>query len=75
MIILTKFNDEKVVINSRQIESVELIPESKIIMMNGKFHLVKESAEEIIRKTAEYNRRCCCSFTIEETKDGEEAWI
>lgn len=57
MIILTKFNDEKVVINCRQIESIELIPESKIVMMNGKFHIVKESVEEIIGKTVEYNRK------------------
>lgn len=55
MIIVTKLNDEKIVLNSSQIEGVELIPESKIIMMNGKFYIVKESAEEIIEKTIEYN--------------------
>ena len=55
MIILTKLNDEKIVLNSAQIEGVELIPESKVIMMNGKFYIVKESAEEIIEKTIEYN--------------------
>lgn len=66
MIILTKFNDEKIIVNSTQIESVELIPESKIIMMNGKFHIVRESAEEIIEKAIAYNRKSCCSLKIEE---------
>ena len=57
MIMLTKLNNEKIVLNSAQIESVEFIPEAKVIMMNGKFYIVKESAEEIIDKTIEYNGR------------------
>lgn len=57
MIMLTKLNDVKIVLNCDQIESVELIPESKVIMMNGKFFIVKESAEEIIQKTIEYNEK------------------
>ncbi len=57
MIMLTKLNDVKIVLNCDQIESVELIPESKVVMMNGKFFIVKESAEEIIQKTIEYNEK------------------
>ncbi len=57
MITLTKVNNEKIILNSRQIELVETIPESKVIMMNGRFHIVKESMEEIIEKTIEYNSK------------------
>ncbi|WP_122643834.1 flagellar FlbD family protein [Luxibacter massiliensis] len=60
MIMLTKLNNEKIVLNSAQIEMVELIPESKIVMMNGKFYIVKETAEEIIEKTIEYNGKIHC---------------
>ena len=60
MIMLTKLNDTKIVLNCAQIESVELIPESKILMTNGKFYIVKEGAEEIIEKTIEYNGRIHC---------------
>ncbi len=60
MIMLTKLNNEKIVLNSAQIEIVELIPESKIVMMNGKFYIVKETAEEIIEKTIEYNGKIHC---------------
>lgn len=60
MIMLTKLNDTKIVLNSAHIESVELIPESKILMTNGKFYIVKESVEEIIEKTIEYNGRVHC---------------
>ncbi|MEY8410262.1 flagellar FlbD family protein [Lachnospiraceae bacterium 62-26] len=57
---LTKLNNTKIVLNCAQIESVELIPESKILMTNGKFYIVKEGAEEIIEKTIEYNGRIHC---------------
>ena len=57
MITLTKVNNERIVLNSRQIELIETIPESKVIMMNGRFHIVKESVEEIIEKTIEYNSK------------------
>ncbi|MCI9490144.1 flagellar FlbD family protein [Lachnospiraceae bacterium 48-42] len=60
MIVLTKLNNQQVLLNSSQIEAVELIPESKVVMMNGKFYLVKESAEEIIEKTIEYNGKIHC---------------
>lgn len=60
MIMLTKLNNTKIVLNCAQIESVELIPESKILMTNGKFYIVKESVEEIIEKTIEYNGRIHC---------------
>ncbi|SHJ30757.1 flagellar FlbD family protein [Parasporobacterium paucivorans] len=54
MIRLTRLNNQEIVINSAQIECIEVIPESKIIMMNGKFYIVQESIREIIEKTKEY---------------------
>ncbi len=63
MIVLTKLNNQQILLNCAQIEAVELIPESKIVMMNGKFYIVKESAEEIIEKTIEYNGRIHCYHT------------
>ena len=57
MIILTKRNQEKFLINHLQIECIERIPESKITMMNHDYYLVRESVEEIIQKIAEYNAK------------------
>lgn len=57
MIMLTKLNNEKIILNSAQIEAIEFIPEAKITMMNGKFYIVREEADEIIEKTIEYNGR------------------
>ena len=57
MIKSTKLNNVEIVLNEEQIEYIEIIPESKIIMMNGKFHIVKESADEIIQKAIEFQQQ------------------
>ena len=57
MIVLTKRNNERFLVNHLQIEYIEMIPESKIVMMNHDYYLVRESAEEIIEKIARYNAK------------------
>ena len=57
MILLTKRNHDKFLVNHLQIEHIECIPESKITMMNHDYYLVRESIDEIIRKIAEYNAK------------------
>jgi len=57
MILLTKRNHEKFLVNHLQIEHIECIPESKITMMNHDYYLVRESVEEIIDKIAVYNAK------------------
>ena len=57
MILLTKRNHDKFMVNHLQIEHIQCIPESKITMMNHDYYLVRESVEEIIHKIAEYNAK------------------
>ena len=57
MILLTKRNNEKFLVNHHQIEYIEMIPESKIVMMNHDYYLVLESVDEIIDKIAQYNAK------------------
>ena len=57
MILLTKRNHEKFLVNHLQIECIECIPESKIVMMNHDYYLVRESTDEIIEKIAQYNAK------------------
>ena len=57
MILLTKRNNEKFLVNHNQIEYIEMIPESKIVMMNHDYYLVLESVDEIIDKIARYNAK------------------
>ena len=57
MITLTKRNGERFLVNHTQIESIEMIPESKIVMMNRDYFIVKESPEDIIKKIQDYNAK------------------
>ena len=54
MIILKKLNGEEFVINSAQIQMIELIPESKVVLMNHEFFIVQETPQEIIDKASVY---------------------
>lgn len=57
MIMLTKTSGEKFLVNHLQIECIELIPETKIVMMNRDFYLVLESVQEIVNRIADYNAK------------------
>lgn len=57
MIVLTKRNNEKFLLNHNQIMTIERIPESKIVMMNRDFYIVKGTPEDIIKKIWEYNAK------------------
>lgn len=59
MIKLSKLNGVEILVNSEQIEYIESIPESKIVMMNSEYLLVKESMDEIINRVVEYKKQCC----------------
>lgn len=55
MVKLTKLNGEPIVINSEQIEFIEAIPESKVMMVDGRYYLVAEDLDQIVKKVVEYN--------------------
>ncbi len=57
MIKLTKLNRDEFIINSNHIECIEMIPESKVIMTNKDFYIVRESVDEIIDRVIEYNAK------------------
>ena len=57
MIKLTKLNNEIFVVNYNQIESIEKIPETKIVLMNKDFYIVQEDLDEIIEKIIEFNAK------------------
>lgn len=58
MIKLSKLNGIPILVNSDQIEYIEAIPESKLVMMNGEYLLVTESMDVISERVVEYRRKC-----------------
>ena len=65
MIILTKLNGEYITVNDRQIEYIDQIPEAKITMTNGRYHIVRESPQEIIEKVVQFNRKIVSGIKVE----------
>ena len=58
MIVLSKLkSQEKFLVNHNQIQHIEFIPETKVVMMNRDYYLVEETGDEIIQKIAEYTAK------------------
>ena len=57
MILLTKRSGDRFLVNHMQIQCIEMIPETKIVMVNRDYFLVQETAEEIIDKIANYSAK------------------
>ena len=57
MIELTRVNDTNFYLNCNEIERIELIPETSIVLLSGKTYIVKNSVEEVIDKIVEFTRR------------------
>jgi len=74
MIKLTKLNDEEVVVNVNQIQSINLIPETKIIFVNKEFLIVKETVDQIVNRVIEFNGKVYNfhkRLTIQDENDAE----
>ena len=57
MIELTQLNGKVFTLNSDLIETLENIPETKILLTNGKYYLVKEERREVTRRVIAYKHR------------------
>ncbi|MEG0091451.1 MAG: flagellar FlbD family protein, partial [Oscillospiraceae bacterium] len=69
---LTKISGDEFVINDENIQIIEVIPESKIVMHDGSFYIVRESVDEIIRKAIEYKARILAFEKDVISKDNRE---
>jgi flagellar protein FlbD len=57
MIKVTRLNGLEYYINPHQIESIEIKPDTTLLMLSGKHVVVKETIEEIIDRIVEYRQR------------------
>jgi len=57
MIKVTRLNDTEYFINPHQIESIEIRPDTTLLMLSGKYVVVKEGVDEVISRIVEYRRR------------------
>jgi len=71
MIKVTKLNNDEIVVNADLIEFVEANPDTIISLISGKKILVKESPQEIIKRTAAY-RRLSWGIDLKQVKEANE---
>jgi len=57
MVKVTRLNGKEYYINPHQIESIELRPDTTLIMLSGKSVVVKEGIDDMIEMIIEYRRR------------------
>ena len=57
MIKVTRLGGVEYYINPHQIESIELRPDTTLLMLSGKYVVVLEKADEVINRIVEYRRR------------------
>ncbi|MDR1058172.1 MAG: flagellar FlbD family protein [Treponema sp.] len=57
MIQVTRLNGKQYFINPHQIESIEIHPDTTLLMLSGKHVVVLEKAEEVIDRIVAYRRR------------------
>lgn len=56
MMILTRLNGRRVVLNAELVKTVEKTPDTLITLINGDRMMVQESLEEVVRRAVEYTR-------------------
>jgi flagellar protein FlbD len=57
MIHLTRLNGQSLIVNADLIKFIENLPDTVLTLITGEKLVVKESADEILVRVAEFNRR------------------
>jgi flagellar protein FlbD len=64
MIALRRLNGDTFILNADYIESVGKTPDTVIALYSGKKIMVKDSVEEVVRKTIRYKQLCHESIRV-----------
>ena len=57
MIKVTRLDGKEYYINPHQIEYIEIHPDTTIVMLSGKHHIVREEVDDVLDKIDAYRRR------------------
>lgn len=64
MIALRRLNNKEFILNAEYIESVEATPDTVISLTSGKKLMVRNSIEDVVRKTIKYKQLCNQSIKV-----------
>ena len=57
MIKVSKLDGKEYYVNPHQIECIEIRPDTMLIMLSGKTHIVRDEADDVLEKIETYRRR------------------
>jgi flagellar protein FlbD len=57
MIKVSKLDGTEYYLNPHQIECIEVRPDTALVMLSGKNHIVKEEVDTVLKRIDEYRRR------------------
>ena len=57
MIQVTKLDGTKYYVNHRQIESIEVNPDTTLVMLSGNRHILREEVDDVLEKIETYYKR------------------
>jgi flagellar protein FlbD len=57
MIKVTRLDGAEYYLNPHQIESIEVHPDTTLVLLSGKKLIVREGVEEVLKRIEEYRRR------------------
>ena len=56
---MTKLDGTEYLINPDQIESIEIRPDTTLMMLSGKHHIVREQADDVLKRIEAYHKKIC----------------
>ncbi|MCL2801058.1 MAG: flagellar FlbD family protein [Treponema sp.] len=57
MIKVTKLDGKEYYINPHQIECIEIRPDTALVMLSGRNHIVREEADDVLSRIDAYRKR------------------
>ena len=65
MIKVTRLDGVEYYVNPHQIECIEIRPDTTLVMLSGKHHIVREEVDDVLGKIEVYHRRIS-PFVVQE---------
>ena len=59
MIKVTRLDGTEYFLNPHQIECIEIRPDTTLVMLSGKTHIIREEVDAVLEKIEVYRRRLC----------------
>jgi flagellar protein FlbD len=57
MVKVTKLDGTGYYVNPDQIECIEVNPDTTLVMLSGRFHIIREEVDDVLVRIEEYHRR------------------